>query len=187
MHLEGPQYRIPHHATKIAVAGVAGTGKSTLCRAISAHKTLPYTEIDSLFHGENWTKRESFEADVDAILARPHWVTEYQYGYAKPLIASQAHVIIWLDLPVHTAMKQLISRTWLRWWRKETLWNGNREPGPTTWVQRNDENMIWWGWSNRNALRDLDRQLAGSQATLIRLTSSREVQSWRARNGLIDS
>lgn len=184
MQLEGPHYVLPQHVSRIAVAGVAGTGKSTLSRALSANKDLPYTEIDSLFHGENWVKRESFESDVDAIFAREQWVTEFQYGYAKPLIAERAQVIVWLDLPVLTAMKQLSKRTWLRWWRKESLWNGNVEPGPASWWQRNDENMLWWGWTNRNALRDFDRQLADSDAVIVRLSSTPEVAQWRALNGL---
>lgn len=48
------------HAQRILVAGASGAGKSTLAADISAKLGIPYTEIDSLFHGPNWEPREDF-------------------------------------------------------------------------------------------------------------------------------
>lgn len=182
MKLYGADYVLSEQALRIAVAGVSGTGKSTMCRKLAAARGLSYTELDSLFHAENWGRRESFESDVDAILAGESWVTEFQYAYAKPHIADRAHVLVWLDLPVRVAMSQMVKRTWLRWWRREELWNGNREPGPLMWLQPRDENILWWAWKSRNSLRSLDVELEAVDVVLVRLRSRAEVERWSALN-----
>lgn len=51
---------------------------------------VPHTEIDSLFHGPNWTPRQSFVADVEALTNAEAWVTEWQYGQARGMLAQRA-------------------------------------------------------------------------------------------------
>src|SRR5207244_1407055 len=38
-----------------------------------------------------------------------------------------ADTIIWLDYPFPLVFRRLFVRTLRRWWRREVLWNGNRE------------------------------------------------------------
>lgn len=67
-----PEYcLLPRVPTKIAVAGGAGAGKSTLARRLSEILDLPYVEMDSLYHGPNWTVREAWVADVDEFTSGP--------------------------------------------------------------------------------------------------------------------
>ena len=73
---------------------------------------IPRTEIDALFHGENWTPRESFLGDVRALVDGEAWVTEWQYSLARPLLAERADLLIWLDLPfLRVALPRVIRRT----------------------------------------------------------------------------
>src|SRR5690554_5255404 len=116
-------------AQRILIAGTSGAGKSTLARQISERLGLPYVEIDSLFHGPDWTPLPDFEARVDAFTAQPSWVCEWQYAAVRPLLAERAELLVWLDYPVTLVMWRVIRRTTLRWLRDEELWNGNREPG----------------------------------------------------------
>ena len=51
---------------RVIVAGVSGTGKTTLAARIAPILGAPHTEIDGLYHGPNWTPREEFLRDVQA-------------------------------------------------------------------------------------------------------------------------
>lgn len=116
---------------RIAVAGVSGVGKTTLAARIAQGVGAPHTEIDGLFHGENWTPRPQFDAEVEAITSQPAWVIEWQYPTARPVIAARADTLVWLDLPVRVALSRVIRRTFRRRRTREVLWNGNVE-GPLT-------------------------------------------------------
>ena len=113
---------------RLLVAGASGSGKSTFCRAASQALDLPYTELDSLFHGPGWTRRLEFEADVAALAGQPRWVVEWQYRDVRSLLVDRADRVVWLDLPRRTQMRQIIVRTVRRRLRREELWNGNIEP-----------------------------------------------------------
>lgn len=182
MRLHGPEYQLPNHATRIIVIGVTGSGKTTLCRNIADARGIEHTELDALFHGENWEPRPAFIDDVRELAARDSWITEYQYRDARPFLLERAQVAIWLDLPSRTALSQLFLRTWRRWRSNQELWNGNREPGPRTWVKRSDENILWWGWATRNKFRATDKILEEACIDLVRLRSRRDVHEWCARN-----
>ncbi len=83
----GPRDPLPRDPLRILVAGVSGVGKSTLARRISAATGIRYTEIDALYHGENWVPREEFETDVAAFTTAETWVTEWQYSPVRALLA----------------------------------------------------------------------------------------------------
>jgi adenylate kinase family enzyme len=81
--LLGPGDALPHRPQRVLVAGASGSGKTTLAGRIAAALHAPHVEIDSLFHGPNWTPRPSFEADVHRFAADSTWVTEWQYGAVR--------------------------------------------------------------------------------------------------------
>jgi hypothetical protein len=62
-------------ARKILVAGVTGAGKTTLARRIGQTLAVPHTEIDSLYHGPNWTPREALDGHA-AQRVPPHPIAE---------------------------------------------------------------------------------------------------------------
>lgn len=173
-----PQSTSPH---RIAVAGTSGSGKTTWARRISARTGIPHTEVDALFHGPDWIPRPEFLDDVRAFLATDRWVCEYHYPQARPLISARADVVLWLDLPVRTTMRQVITRTFRRWWHKEELWNGNREVRPFLSLDP-DDNIIVWAWTSRHALDDLpDRLTREAPGTaLVRVRSHAEAGRWVA-------
>src|SRR6185312_6271701 len=170
---------LPHRPRRVLVAGVTGSGKTTLASRLSRILQLPHTEIDSLFHGPNWEPRADFMSDVDRLTREPGWVTEWQYSAARPLLAERADTLIWLDFPVWLSMSRLVRRTVRRRVRRTELWNGNYE-GPLLGAFTDSDHIIRWGWRTRNKLKALVPPLEAGHPGLVvvRLTSPREVETW---------
>lgn len=177
-----PDPPLPDHPCRILVAGASGSGKTTLAARIGNALGIPHIEIDALHHGPNWTPRPSFVADVEEFTARTRWVTEWQYSAVRPLLAERADLMVWLDLPRATVMRQLIRRTVLRRLRREVLWNGNVEP-PLRTVLTDPTHVVRWAWSTYPLLHGrigevLDRR---PDLPIVRLTDRRDVDAWAAR------
>jgi adenylate kinase family enzyme len=96
---------------RILIAGSAGSGKSTLARELSTRLRLPYTELDSLYHGPGWTPRESFRRDVERMVAADAWVPEWQYTPVRTLLLERADLLIALDYSRVRVMTRVVRRT----------------------------------------------------------------------------
>lgn len=70
---------LPFRPDRVLIAGVTGSGKTTLARRLEDRWGLRHIEIDGLFHGPDWTPRPSFLDDVRAFAGEDRWVTEWQY------------------------------------------------------------------------------------------------------------
>ena len=138
---------------------------------------MPHTEIDALFHGPDWTPRESFVDDVDALIAQRRWVTEWQYPSVRERLAEHADLMVWLDLPRHRVMRQVVARTIHRRLKRVELWNGNRE-GSLLAVLTDPEHIIRWAWTSHHRNRDHVHSAAVSNPhlTIVQCLSHRESQ-----------
>ena len=170
---------MPGRPERVVVAGASGSGKSTLAARIGVLLDLPYTEMDSLFHGPGWVPRPTFEADVDALVAGERWVTEWQYSHARPLLAERADLVVWLDLPYPLVLARVVRRTVRRRLRREELWNGNQE-GPLHTFFTDPEHIVRWSWQTRNLYDERVPALAAERPDLpiVRLRSRRQVRRW---------
>ncbi len=166
------------------MAGGSGSGKTTVAGRIAAVTGLRRIELDALFHGPGWVPRESFAAEVEEFSARPGWVTEWQYDQARTLLAERAELVVWLDLPRWTVMRQVIIRTVRRRIRRETLWNGNRE-APLWTVLRDRDHIVRWAWTNHRQTAERVAELitARPELPVVRLRSRREIEAWLGRLG----
>lgn len=171
--------RLPHRPRRVLVAGTSGAGKSVLCRALSASLSLPYHELDALYHGPEWTPRPEFAADVAAFAATEQWVTEWQYSMVRPLLLGKADLLVWLDLPRRQVMGQLVARTVTRRVRRTELWNGNVEP-PLWTVFTDPEHILRWGWRThpRTGARVRGVLAAPDAPVVVRLRTRREIRDW---------
>jgi adenylate kinase family enzyme len=173
---------LPRTPRRVLVAGTSGAGKSTVAARIGGILGLPYTELDSLFHGPGWVPRESFQADVDRFSAEPEWACEWQYGPVRSMLADRADLLVWLDPPKRTVMRQVIARTLRRRIRREQLWNGNTE-GPLYTFFTDPEHIVRWAWDQHHLtaekVREADRR--HPNLTVVRLRNRGEVEQWCAR------
>jgi adenylate kinase family enzyme len=165
----------------VLVAGTSGAGKTTLARRIAAVLGTPHVEIDSLFHGPGWTPRPSFVADVERLAARAAWVTEWQYSQVRDLLAARADLLVWLDLPRATVMRQVTRRTLARRLQRERLWHGNVEP-PLRTILTDREHIVRWAWTTHRASRQrvLDLHRRRPDLPVVHLTSHSEAAAWLA-------
>jgi len=145
---DDPLHVVPQ---RILVCGGSGSGKSTLTRRMADRLTLPYTEMDSLYHGSGWTLRETFLDDVRAVASGARWVSEWQYDPARRF-------------------------------RREELWNGNRE-GPLWRIVIDSEHIIRWAWSShpKAAARVAGAVHERPDLTIVRPRNSADATRWIAR------
>ncbi|MFD9704050.1 AAA family ATPase [Lentzea sp. NPDC059081] len=178
MPLLGPADPLPHVPRRVLVAGNAGAGKSTLCLRIAELRDLRRVELDSLHWGPRWTPRPEFAAEVAALAGEEHWVTEYQYQVARPVLVRRADTVVWLDHRFVTVMARLVGRTVRRRAARAELWNGNQE-SPLWSVFTDSGHILRWGWKSYR--RNRARVLAlVDQVVVVRLRGQAQVERWLA-------
>lgn len=165
---------------RILVAGTSGSGKSTLCRKLSELLDLPYTELDSLYHGPNWVRRSSFETDVRALAAAQEWITEWQYGNARPILLERADSLVLLDYGRLTIGHRVLRRSIRRAALHEPIFNGNTE-GFRAWLDPG--HPVRWSWSSYGQApqQALAAQAVRPDLLFVRLGSPRAARRWLGR------
>ena len=170
---------LPGRPKRVLVAGATGAGKSTLARQVAACFALPNVELDALHHGPQWQPRPTFRDDIVALAAEDEWVTEWQYPFARPLLAERADLLAFLDLPRWLVTSRIVRRT-LRWALHRTeLWNGLREP-PLRTILSDPDYIIRWAIRTRREHAPRVRALAEQRPELpiVWLSSRREIEGW---------
>ena len=170
---------LPGRPRRVLVAGTSGSGKTTLARLIADVLTIGYVEIDGLFHGPDWVPRDSFAAEVEAFSSGPEWVTEWQYGQVRTLLAERADLLVWLDLGRARVIRQVTVRTVRRRLRRELLWNGNVEP-PLRTLFTDPDHIVRWAWKThgQSASRVRTLLLERPRLPVVRLGSHRQARDW---------
>ncbi|MGX6602889.1 AAA family ATPase [Micromonosporaceae bacterium Da 78-11] len=181
MPLVGADDTLPARPRRVLVAGPPGAGKTTVAALIASVLRVPRVEIDGLYHGPGWVPRPTFEADVHRFTAGPAWVTEWQYDPVRQHLAELADLMVWLDLPRGTVMRQIVRRTLARRIGRRKLWNGNVEPPLHTFFT-DPEHIVRWAWNTHGRtgprMADLLDQRPG--LTVVRLRNRAETAEWLA-------
>jgi adenylate kinase family enzyme len=177
----GPDDPLPRTPRRVLVAGTSGAGKTTLARQVAEVLGTGHVEIDALFHGPGWVPRPTFEAEVEVFSAGPAWVTEWQYPSVRELLADRADLLVWLDLPRRTVLRQVVLRTLRRRLGRQLLWNGNLEPPLWTFLT-DPEHIVRWAWSSHRPGAERVRAVAARRPglTVVRLRSHRAARRWVA-------
>ncbi|MBD8013044.1 AAA family ATPase [Microbacterium sp. NPDC077391] len=183
---------LPLRPSRVLIAGVTGSGKTTLARRLAVIWNLRHVELDALFHGPEWTPRPEFLDDVRAFAADERWITEWQYTSrgTEAVLAPRAELVLWLDYPYRVVRTRLVRRTVARQVLRTELWNGNRERGISNMFRRDpEENLLLWQtrtlhkWTER--MPDVERR--HPHLTIVRFRHPRETERWLARLAVADS
>lgn len=162
---------------RVIVAGASGSGKTTVAKAIAEANGIKYVEIDSLFHGPGWCKKDDFLRKVEEFSNDSTWVIEWQYDEVRELLSERSSAVIWLDLPKLVVFYQVTMRTLRRRIFKQELWNGNYEPSLYTFFT-DKEHVIRWSWNTWKSSRDKIEKVIHKNPDLyvIHLRSRRQIK-----------
>lgn len=175
---------LPYRPERVLVAGVTGSGKTTLARRLSALWGLPHHEMDALHHGTHWTPRPAFLDDVRAFAATDRWVTEWQYTSkgTDDIVTPRAQLAIWLDYPWRVVRARLLRRTLSRSVLRTAMYNGNVEKPLWRLLATRDpaENILAWQTKTRMhwAERMPQKRSQFPHLLIVRLRDPRETERW---------
>jgi len=168
---------------RVVVVGSSGSGKTTVACALADRLDVHYVELDALHHvGPNWTEAnadELREAVTRELEGGEAWVVDGNYyGKLGDYVLRQADTVIWLDLPLHTCLARLWTRTARRIRTNEELWSGNRETWRGAFWGR--ESLFWWTIRNHDSRRRRwpERFAALPNLTVVRLRTPAEVTAF---------
>lgn len=176
---------------RVAVWGAPGSGKTTLARRLAERLGVQHVELDALHWGPGWTPVDtpSFRAQVAAASDAEGWVIDGEYlSKAADLVCARADVLVWLDYPLPLLFWRLVRRTVQRVWRREELWNGNREDLRGAFLSR--DSLVVYLLRTERAKRRRREALAAEFAAgslraagglrVVRLRGPREADAWLA-------
>lgn len=162
--------------------GGSATGKTTTSRALAARLGVPHIELDSLHHEAGWREAsaEVLRTRVEAALAAASdgWVIDGNYhGKLGLFVFERADTVVFLDLPLRTALRRVLWRTLRRIVRREELWNTNRE---SLRMALSRDSIVWWVLTQHRTHRAKwpERLAPLTHLRLVQLRSAREVRDW---------
>jgi adenylate kinase family enzyme len=170
---------------RIVIQGASGSGKTTLAAAIAARLAVPHLELDSLFHQPNWTplELETFRSSVEKFTEQPHWVIDGNYSHVRDIVWLKADVIAFLDLPKSRVMYRVVKRTMRRLFRREELWNGNRESIRNVMSLDPAKNIMMWSWTTHAKYHQQvpeEARVQADHAKILVLPTTRAVTAFLA-------
>ena len=172
---ELPLTRTPIVPGHEIVGVVVANGSGAQRFPTGARLGVPWLELDSIFHMPGWTPRpvEGFRTEVDRVTSGEGWVVDGNYSAVRDRVWARADTVVWLDLPLHLVMRQLLSRTLRRMATGAELWNGNKES--FRFLLDKDESIIRYAWTKHATMRECYQRAAADPAnarlTFVRLTS----------------
>jgi len=122
-------------ATRIAILGGAGSGKSSLALRLGEALGERVIHLDRLAYGPGWSLQRpgAIAEGLAPLIASGGWIVEGTYGEASALTLPLADAVVWLDQPV-----------WLRLWR---TWRKTRIHRGRPRADRPDGCEETFGWS----------------------------------------
>ena len=184
----------PFAGRKILLWG--GGGKTSLGKALSKKLNVPFVELDALHFLPNWVERpaEEFKQLVEETLDDMHdgWVVDGQYqNKLGSLTLEQADTLIWLELPWRVIFWRTFRRAIRRARDRNLICGENIESWRQTFFSRNS--LIYWyigqriggGYKRAIAKREQRLRESGGHATVIRLSSARELDEFYAAHDLV--
>ncbi|HWL66663.1 MAG TPA: adenylate kinase [Actinomycetota bacterium] len=170
---------------RISVVGSSGSGKTTFASRLARALSLPHIELDAIYHRSGWTPlpRHEFRAEIERQVGEAGWVIDGNYGTeVLDLVWVNADTVVWLQIPRHLVMRRIIGRSLRRAFKREELWNGNRERFRNLLSLDPERSVILWAYTRYDKYREQYEQAmedpTWSRLRFIRLTSQGEVRDF---------
>lgn len=176
----------PRTATRIAVIGGPGSGKTTVAGTLARQLGIPHIELDGIFHLPDWHELpvDEFRARLAHVVAEDSWIVDGNYSAVADLVWARAQCVIWLDLPRPLVMRRLLRRTLTRMARREELWHGNRERWSNLTSLDPQRSILVWAWTRHGRYREryaaASVDPANAHITVVRLTTPAAIDRYLA-------
>jgi adenylate kinase family enzyme len=171
---------------RVSIVGNAGSGKSRLGRRIAEKLGVPFVELDAIYHLQNWQPlaADLLAAKVTEIAETDGWVVDgnYRSVVVEGPVWRRAEMVVWLDLPRRTVMRQVTTRTVRRLVTRQHLWNGNREPWSNLYRWDPETSVIRWAWTQHRKYQErYEAAMTSPQyahIAFVRLTGHAAADAW---------
>lgn len=170
---------------RVLVVGNSGAGKTTFARALARRIGVPHRELDEVFWGPAWTKKDPEVAR--GILreflgsAAEGWVVDGNWNDSRQGLADDADAVLWLDYPRPVVMSRVLRRTVARAVLRRPVYHGNRESLASLVRTDPERNIVLWSWTAHASYRERYRRLAASgEVPVVRLPTPRAARRWLA-------
>jgi len=172
---------------RVVIVCTSGAGKTTLARRLSHEFGLAHVELDAINWQPGW--RALYEEDlpeftrrVAAATAGERWVCDGAYGRVRDVLWPRATHLVWLDLPRHAILRQVIVRSLIRGLTRTPVFNGNREDLRQMFEPDSPVRTAWTHFHrNRARYEAALAQPEHAHLTLLRIARRSEVASVAAR------
>jgi adenylate kinase family enzyme len=161
---------------RLLVIGSPGAGKSTLAAEIARRTGLPLIHLDRHYWRSGWVEPEKadWQAQVEALTARPQWVMDGNYGGTLALRLTRADMVIDLEFPAWLCVTRIILRA-LR--HRGKVRPDMAEGCPEQVTGEFIAYTATFPWRGR---RRIDSKLADYGGTVRRLRSRKDVDAFLA-------
>jgi hypothetical protein len=165
---------------RVVLIGCAGSGKTTLARALAVRLGAPHIERDAIGDDEAPGFATKVAAAVDAAGSR--WVFDGAPYNAELVVYPHADTVVALDYPRWVVQRQVLTRS-------VRLWLTRRADGAHTSLE---PPWRWWasthpvGWATRThatrhaEIAELFARPELAHARRLRFTSPRQATAWLA-------
>jgi adenylate kinase family enzyme len=133
---------------RVSVVGTTGSGKTTFAATLAARLGVPHIELDAIYHQPGWTPLpdDEFRRRISDVVAGDTWVVDGNYSMVRDLVWAAADTVVVLAYTRALVMRRVVARTFGRMWRRQELWNGNREMWTNLLSLNPEQNIILWSW-----------------------------------------
>ncbi|CAA9542630.1 MAG: DNA topology modulation protein [uncultured Thermomicrobiales bacterium] len=165
---------------RVVVTGLAGAGKSTFSRALSAKTGLPLIHLDLAFWKPGWVapSEDEWREKQRGLLSADAWIADGNYHETLDLRVERADTVVYLDTPWWTCAR----RAFVRGIRRPT---GSVMPegcDDSTWQRVSDEwGIVWKVWRRRRSDRERELRIVsqcGQHAALHMLRSKASIREF---------
>jgi adenylate kinase family enzyme len=176
----------PPPGRRIAVIGLAGTGKSYLARTLAERLGLHYIDRDALIVQAGWRPTPLAERVplFEALTRADGWTFDghlRSYRDDEQAVLARCDTVVWLDFPRWRVMASVVPRTLKRAITRERLWNGNIEGWQRLFSRENSITFSWKYYPRfQREYRALFANPAHAHRILIRFTRRADVNRWLA-------
>ena len=166
---------------RVVVTGMAGAGKSTFSRSLSAKTGLPVIHLDVHFWRPGWVEppEDEWRDKQRGLLASDAWIVDGNYHATLDLRLERADTVVFLDTP-----------WWFCAWRAFVRGIRQRPVGmempdgcdESAWRRMRDEWwLVWRIWRGRRSERERELGIVsrnGSHVALYVLRSKSEIREF---------